>query len=512
MKKKKTGSFYTPIELVRYMVDWAISDLNFLSVLEPSAGDGRFVYELLPYGKEITALEIMSRKSRKIRNKFSDVISQTADFVDYSLHTDTKYDLIIGNPPYISKKDLSKKYRRRSIELVESFDLDDSYFQNLWVSFILGALRVLKKGGAILYVLPFEFLQVQYAEKLRDFLEQHFSRIEIVTFEERAFPNIEQDICVVLMQDEDRTEPIIRYKTLDSIKTLNEVFCSSIKRNKPLKKWANCIVDDDETDFLTRLKKTYPTINSFGEIAPGIVTGANNYFILDSHDVALYGLSNICVPIIQKSQDVGNRLIFGKKDLMQCSQSKKRTYLLNTNNLASEAFTPALEEYLLIGEQKEIHKRYKCSRRNRWHDVPLVRSGTISFFKRYGFLPRIIVNEEEVYTTDSAYNIRLNKQYDPYSFVFSFYNSLTLTMCEYNGRFYGGGVCELVPSEFKELPIPYTEIELNTVIELDNMFRNNIDISRIIDYVDSIVLKISDPEMQLLKRIRNRYLKRRLKN
>ena len=40
---------------------------------------------------------------------------------------------------------------------------------------------------------------------------------------------------------------------------------------------------------------------------------------------------------------------------------------------------------------------------------------------------------------------------------YSFYNSLTLLMSEIEGRFYGGGVLELTPSEFRRLPIYYTE-------------------------------------------------------
>lgn len=45
------------------------------------------------------------------------------------------------------------------------------------------------------------------------------------------------------------------------------------------------------------------------------------------------------------------------------------------------------------------------------------------------------------------------------SFVFCFYNSMTLAQCEYNGRYYGGGVRELVPSELQSLTIPYETIE-----------------------------------------------------
>ncbi len=35
-------------------------------------------------------------------------------------------------------------------------------------------------------------------------------------------------------------------------------------------------------------------------------------------------------------------------------------------------------------------------------------------------------------------------------------------MCfaELFGRYYGGGVLELIPSEFKRLPLPYTSISL----------------------------------------------------
>jgi adenine-specific DNA-methyltransferase len=49
----------------------------------------------------------------------------------------------------------------------------------------------------------------------------------------------------------------------------------------------------------------------------------------------------------------------------------------------------------------------------------------------------------------------MKEDYDLNSLIFSFYNTLTLLMSEIEGRYYGGGVLELIPSEFKKLPIPY---------------------------------------------------------
>ena len=98
------------------------------------------------------------------------------------------------------------------------------------------------------------------------------------------------------------------------------------------------------------------------------------------------------------------------------------------------------------------------------------------------------------------------------SFAFCFYNSLTLALCEYNGRFYGGGVGELVPNEFKSLAIPYKKVAKEHLQQLDNMFRSETPFSDIIDYVDTVVLgSLSDNEIKLLQNVRNRYLTRRLK-
>lgn len=127
-------------------------------------------------------------------------------------------------------------------------------------------------------------------------------------------------------------------------------------------------------------------------------------------------------------------------------------------------------------------------------------------------LPKIIINSADIHTTDIAYNIRIKGKYDPSSFAFCFYNSLTLALCEYNGRFYGGGVGELVPNEFKSLAIPYKKVAKEQLQQLDNMFRSETPFSDIIDYVDTVVLgSLSDNEIKLLQNVRNRYLTRRLK-
>ena len=117
--------------------------------------------------------------------------------------------------------------------------------------------------------------------------------------------------------------------------------------------------------------------------------------------------------------------------------------------------------------------------------------------------------------TDSAYKVEMKSNYDLNSFIYSFYNTLTLLLCELNGRYYGGGVLELIPSEFKKLSIPYVEINS---IKFNNFTKKFIKKSNIEDILvqndlDILypTLNINSEDLQKLSIIRDKLRKKRLK-
>ncbi len=514
MDNKLTGSFYTPENLIEYMVEYVGERIEPHSILEPSAGDGRFVAQLNGFRCPITLVEMDEDKAADLKSHYSNTcVVHCNDFLKFSTVEKNRYDLIIGNPPYITKKKMPEDQRDLSLNIIRQFKLTDDLFQNIWVPFILASLNLLASNGTIFFVLPFEFLQVQYAEKLREFLEKNFNIIEITTFEDRVFADIEQDICLVYLSNDQSVDPYIKYTTRISATNTTQTFESTIMRNKPLKKWSNCILDDTETEELTRLANLYPKIGSFGDISPGIVTGANSFFVLAKSEIdALEVSDDVKLPIITKGSSIPPLLFFTQQDFLLLEQTNARTRLLNLNGVKVGTFSDSLKDYLKTGKEKEINDRYKCKKRGRWYDVPIIKNGSVCFFKRFHRLPKVLVNVAGVYTTDIVYNIRFKDNYDPQSFAFCFYNSLTLALCEYNGRFYGGGVGELVPNEFKALRIPYMKIDDKTVRRLDELFRSGTSFSQIVDFVDSVILcKLPSESLTLLQEIRNRYLIRRMK-
>lgn len=515
MNKKDIGEYYTPIDLVKNMVYFIKNELDNSEILEPSAGDGRFIKYLANFKvKRIDSIELFKEKCDYIKKEYkkSNVEVINKDFLEYSISSNKKYDIIIGNPPYIKKQKISMNQLKNSNNLLEILNCKNIKVENMWVSFILGALNLLKKDGIIFFVLPFEFLQVNYSEELRLFLEKKFNKIEITVFNKKVFPDIEQDVCLLYMtNDLNFDKEYIKYKIVEDEKNISKIiYESKIMKNKPLRKWTNSIISDKETEMLKKIINKFPKINEFGNISPGIVTGNNNYFIKNEEFIKL--TKSFCLPIISKSILIGNKLLFEKKDFNRLIKEEKSVFLLkltNSNSLISDA----LKKYIKIGESKRYNKSYKCSTHKPWYNVPIIEKGDLLFFKRYHILPRLVINNANVYTTDISYNIRLKENYEKCSFAFCFYNSLTLTMCEYYGRFYGGGVCELVPAEFKSLPIPYTTIDSENIKKLDHMIKNNFNVEEITDFVDSLVLKgiLSDDEIAKLHIIRSRLIGRRIK-
>lgn len=160
----------------------------------------------------------------------------------------------------------------------------------------------------------------------------------------------------------------------------------------------------------------------------------------------------------------------------------------------------------------KLKDRHKCRNRSPWYGVPIVNYGDVFFFKRSNRLPHLYINQLSIHTTDAGYHIRLNEPYDAASVVFCFYNSLTLALCEFNGRYYGGGVLELTPSEFKNLALPYTLIDQKDVDELDRMFQAKRPIDEIISFVNDRTLtnKFSSETIRRLNIIREILIQRRL--
>ncbi len=75
-----------------------------------------------------------------------------------------------------------------------------------------------------------EFLQVQYAEKLRGYLENNFNTIHIICFEEIIFKNIEQDICLVYLTNKKQNTKYILYKQYKNEKERKPLGINRIKK------------------------------------------------------------------------------------------------------------------------------------------------------------------------------------------------------------------------------------------------------------------------------------------
>lgn len=74
---------------------------------------------------------------------------------------------------------------------------------------------------------------------------------------------------------------------------------------------------------------------------------------------------------------------------------------------------------------------------------------------------RLLLNRAGAHTTDTIYRGRMRPLFGRWkeSIVAAFHNSLTILSSEIEGRTYGGGVLELVPSELARIVVPLVEFK-----------------------------------------------------
>jgi adenine-specific DNA-methyltransferase len=522
--EKLRGGFYTPKPIAAFILKWGINGSSDYEILEPSCGDGVFLEQLKENNhkfKSVTAIEfddVEAEKADKIKLNKKNVIN--TDFHLYCNETTQKFDLVVGNPPYIRYQYFQEEQQNEAIKVFNRAKLKYSKLTNAWVSFVVGSSLLLKEKGKIGFVIPAELLQVSYAQQLREFLAHFYNKINIISFEKLVFPDIQQEVVLLLCEKNGSDSHLIEHLELRDASDLEKLDVNILK--SPSKKidfksnkWTYYFLEQEEIDFLEQIakKRRVPTFSNYASVEVGITTGANDYFTVPLPVVEAYDLKEYAKPMVGRSVQV-NSVIFTEKDWKLNRQTKAKAHLLVFPAKEKINGHKGANSYIRLGESMGVNKGYKTSIRDDWFVIPSIKLSDALFIRRNNLYPRLILNEANAYTTDTMHRVFMKKDTDKNAFIASFYNSLSLAFSEIVGRSYGGGVLELMPSEAGKILLPYQTDNADLLATIDKMMRDKKSIDEILKITNKQILKdgygFSDKEIKLADSIWKKLSSRRL--
>lgn len=530
-EQKLRGAYYTPLQLADAMVELFASQ-NISTILEPSCGDGVFLdalqsLDLLNKVDKLTAVEIEPSEAEKVRFRYSGVEQIevcTEDFFDFYNRVlgKERYDLILGNPPYIRYQYLKESQREIQSQILTSHGMKANKLINAWVAFIVACIQLLSEKGKIAFVIPAEILQVAYAEDLRLYLANNLAKITLITFEQLVFPDIEQEVLVFIGEkgEKEKGIRIIEMNDLGDFEQLDLSHNGFQKLQHVKEKWTKYFVTAEEMALIQkfRIDERFAKFSEYGVINVGITTGNNGFFSITEETSEQYQLSEVTLPLIGRSSHV-HGIYFTADDWENNRISGKRARLISFPEIPYDEYPTKHKEYIMLGEANGEQEGYKCSIRDSWYIVPSVWIPDAFFLRRNNLYPKFVLNRCGAVSTDTMHRMKFNIGVDPENILLAYYNSVSFAFTEICGRSYGGGVLEILPGEMGNILLPKIEhidtpLRNNLLEKVDRIIRNNEDIEKALDIVDQEVLvnllKIEPDICRCFRRIWKKMQKRRL--
>ena len=254
-EKKKNGIFFTPKTIIDHLLN-EIDFKEYKNILEPSCGTGEFVDSIdKKYDNVcIDAVELNPTlfnymKTITYKNNVNVIHKNYLDF-----DPTKKYDLVVGNPPYVV---CGKGY---------SHSYDDYMIgrPNLFVLFIIHSLMLLNPNGILAFVVPKSFLNSGYYLKVRRYIIDNCTILNIINYSSRDFVETNQSIMGIVIQNSKatNTSPFILKDNL-VLKNLDSVLenATTLKAMK-LKVKTGTLVWNQHKDKMTTSEKTFVIYNS----------------------------------------------------------------------------------------------------------------------------------------------------------------------------------------------------------------------------------------------------------
>ncbi|WP_168397991.1 Eco57I restriction-modification methylase domain-containing protein [Acinetobacter indicus] len=468
LERNKLGQFATPSSLATDIIQetFKFVEQKNIKLLEPSIGTGSFVLSLLDsLPKDLNIDRIIGvEKDPVIGEASRDFYKNLSINLDYivddftSLAPIQQVNLILANPPYVRHHYIPNKLEL-GIKVFDEIGIKVSGLAGLYIYFILLSHKWLENEGIACWLIPSEFLDVNYGNKLKEYLLKQVTTLKIHRFDtaQSKFSDALVSSTVIWYKNAlPSKDHHINFTFGESISapTLSKEVSSDVLLNE--RKWSRFPQND------VRQNVDFPTLKDYFRVSRGIATGENTFFILNKDEILERNLPlEQFRPILPRPKEL--KSLYITADEQGFPLLEKPLFVLDTNLEIDEIKTayPSLYDYLQEGIDKEVHKRHLCKKRKAWYFQEQRKSSAFycSYMGRskesgkspFKFLfneSKAIVNNSYLilYPLPNLEKLLCDKPHLAKEIVNKL-NSLDSALMMDEGRTYGGGMQKIEPKE-----------------------------------------------------------------
>lgn len=470
-ERNRLGQYATPPALSLEIAHYAYSQWGNrgpVRFLDPAMGSGSFYGAFLQaFPRDIIesacGVEIDPLFARSANQLWSTTGIRVIEADFTYLVPESRFNLILTNPPYVRHHHIAADDKDRLRSLVYRLaGVQPSGLSGLYCYFLLLTHAWMAENALAIWLIPSEFMDVNYGRALKRYLTERVTLLRIHRFEPRdmQFDDALVTSAVVTFANHapspDHSVHFSYGGTLASPSLSENVPLAQLRQ---ISKWTSLPY--------ARISSDNPTVRlaDLFVIKRGLATGSNSFFILPRKDAIERGIPQEALkPILPSPRYLATSII--EADVDGWPLLPETLALIDFAMPEDELRRryPAFWAYLDAGRRKGVDQGYLTSRRTPWYSQeqrpPALFLCTYMGRQSSSTKPfRFIWNQSNataanvyllLYPRPGLARIFANRSCAAEN-VFQALNQLSIQQMIGNGRVYGGGLHKLEPKELGNL-------------------------------------------------------------
>lgn len=475
--RNRLGQYATPSALALAIADYArqlVPARGAIHFLDPAIGTGAFYSALrqaVPAARLRSALgfEVDPHYGEPAARLWAEspLVLRLQDFT--RAEPRPEHTLILCNPPYVRHHHLARADKLRLAQACHAASgMQLGGLSGLYAYFMGLAHAWLADGGIAGWLIPSEFMDVNYGAEVRRYLLNSVTLLHIHRFDPHEVQFGDALVSSAVLWLRKAPPPPghqVRFSFGGSLQQPRLTADLAIARLADEPKWTRLPAAPLSAPSLDAL----PRLGDYFAIRRGVATGDNGFFILDEADLQARDLPREpFTPILPSPRHlVGDEVLADDEGVPLLPP---RRFLLTTRLPEDEvrARYPTLAAYLSAGRERGLHQRYLCRHRSPWYaqeqrpPAPLYCTYLGRADARGGRPFRFILNRSRA-TVPNVYlamyprpslQAALDADPDLLRRIWQDLNRIPPQVLIDCGRVYGGGLHKLEPRELARVPLP----------------------------------------------------------